>query len=51
MPTWSRVSLQFNVFEFSLQQVGAPTVPSAVLSGSNELVCHKCVIVSHCVKK
>jgi hypothetical protein len=37
-----------------VKQVGAPTVPSAVIWGSNELEdlwCHKCVIVSHCVKK
>jgi hypothetical protein len=34
------------------KQVEAPTVPSAVIWGSNEdLWCHKCVIVSHCVKK
>jgi hypothetical protein len=36
------------------EQVGAPTVPSAVIWGSNELEdlwCHKSVIVSHCVKK
>jgi hypothetical protein len=33
------------------KQVGAPTVPSAVIWGSDEdLWCHKCVIVSHCVK-
>jgi hypothetical protein len=38
--------------EFDAKQVGAPTVPSAVIWGSDEdLWCQKCVIVSHCVKK
>jgi hypothetical protein len=34
------------------EQEGFPTVPSAVIWGSNEdLWFHKCVIVSQCVKK
>jgi hypothetical protein len=44
MPTWSRFSLKFNVFEFALQQVGAPTVPSCLILESVSLVVKLCRI-------
>jgi hypothetical protein len=50
--TVSNTTLLLNYKLFALKQVDAPTVPLAVIWGSNEdLWCHKCVIVSHCVKK
>jgi hypothetical protein len=30
MPTWSQFSLQFNIFEFSLQKEGSVNVPHKV---------------------